>query len=664
MNVLSTFDGMSCARMALERANVKIDKYYASEIKPHAIAVTQHNYPDTIQLGDVTKITKDMVPQIDLVCGGSPCFVAGTLVLTTTGYKAIESVVVGDMVLSHTGNWRRVSRIGNKHNVATRIIKGFGNMGIETTDEHPFYTRKMFRKWDKTSNKTFRKFSPPEWEFARSLDKTSYCAIPEIKTAYSKNEKEAFFWYMMGRYTGDGWYRKTKRRYRKNSFMYHFIICCGLAEFQELKEKFDKFGYHYGYVKGRTGYKFQIYDQDLVGFVEKIGRGASNKVVHPELFTSSLTNIKSYLDGLWDSDGCFYKETSQFRLTTVSKFLAMGVQKLIVTTYKRPVSLFFNKRPPTCIIEGRVCNQKDTYQLSFKIEKGKQDKAFFEDGIAWQPVKLNSPTNQTKTVYNLEVEIDNSYTANNFAVHNCQDLSAGNRERLGLAGVKSGLFYEYLRILEEVKPKFFLLENVIMDFEHSMTITNLLKTRPCRINSSLVSGQMRDRLYWTNIGPEDFDLFGNRECMIPQPKDKGITLQSVLESGWTDMPKSRCLLESDSRPLATPYKMFHRYYSTGFTTCVFKDEQAFLAMKQAYDATLENHDNKFMEHEPKEIDPTIFTKDKIRYLSQIELERLQTVQKNYTSILNRNQAACLLGDGWTVDVISHIFSFLPKEYKL
>jgi len=73
MNVLSLFDGMSCGQLALRKAGIKYDKYFASEIDKYAIKVTQHNFPDTIQLGDVTKITKDMLPQIDLLIGGSPC---------------------------------------------------------------------------------------------------------------------------------------------------------------------------------------------------------------------------------------------------------------------------------------------------------------------------------------------------------------------------------------------------------------------------------------------------------------------------------------------------------------------------------------------------------------------------------------------------------------
>jgi DNA (cytosine-5)-methyltransferase 3A len=73
MNVLSLFDGMSCGQIALERAGIKVDNYFASEIDKHAIKVTQKNYPNTIQLGDVTKIKAEDLPKIDLIIGGSPC---------------------------------------------------------------------------------------------------------------------------------------------------------------------------------------------------------------------------------------------------------------------------------------------------------------------------------------------------------------------------------------------------------------------------------------------------------------------------------------------------------------------------------------------------------------------------------------------------------------
>lgn len=73
MNVLSLFDGMSCGQIALNKAGIKYDNYYASEIKKHAISVTTKNYPNTIQLGDVTTININNLPKIDLLIGGSPC---------------------------------------------------------------------------------------------------------------------------------------------------------------------------------------------------------------------------------------------------------------------------------------------------------------------------------------------------------------------------------------------------------------------------------------------------------------------------------------------------------------------------------------------------------------------------------------------------------------
>jgi DNA (cytosine-5)-methyltransferase 3A len=209
----------------------------------------------------------------------------------------------------------------------------------------------------------------------------------------------------------------------------------------------------------------------------------------------------------------------------------------------------------------------------------------------------------------------------------CQDFSSANKEKLGLEGLKSGLFYEYLRLLKECKPKYFLLENVAMDDFSYNTISHLLGTFPVDINSSLVSGQSRQRSYWTNIGPEYIDMFGMRYSSIPQPIDKKISFQSILESGYTDRLKARCILESESRPLKSKDKLYRRYSELGFVNIVF-----------------DNKEFKFNEN--------------IRILSQLELERLQTVKDGYTSILSRNDAACLLGDGWTVDVIAHIFKYI------
>ena len=211
----------------------------------------------------------------------------------------------------------------------------------------------------------------------------------------------------------------------------------------------------------------------------------------------------------------------------------------------------------------------------------------------------------------------------------CQDLSQAHKERLGLKGNKSSLFWEYVRALEELKPDYFLLENVKMPSEDYETISQTLGTYPVNINSELVSAQMRNRFYWTNIGEKYYNLFGFPTCAIPQPKDKKIYLQDVLTSGFADRKKARCLTESDSRPEVSKESMLKRYFGTGFRTLIFED--------------LNDKENS------------------CRWLNQTELERLQTLPEGYTKILDRNKAAGVIGDGWTVDVIAHIFKFMELE---
>lgn len=242
----------------------------------------------------------------------------------------------------------------------------------------------------------------------------------------------------------------------------------------------------------------------------------------------------------------------------------------------------------------------------------------------------------------------------------CQDLSRAKRDRKGLEGEKSKLFYEYVRLLKETKPKYFLLENVAsMDVEDACIITEIMGVSPVRIDSRLVSAQQRDRLYWTNIPGGGKNLFGNH---IEQPEDKHIYLKDILESGFTDREKSRCLLEGDSRPLKNQNNMIHRYIETGFTTLVYKDEKVYLRVRENTNSRRGRRmENKV--HTPTQVrnEHFIFENGDLRYLTQIELERLQTLPEGYTKILTRDKAAGCIGDGWTVDVISHIFKGLVKN---
>ena len=217
----------------------------------------------------------------------------------------------------------------------------------------------------------------------------------------------------------------------------------------------------------------------------------------------------------------------------------------------------------------------------------------------------------------------------------CQSFSIAmnTKNRIGLEDMKkSGLFYVCNRILQEVKPTYFLMQNVAsMKNADKNLISSYLGIEPIKIDSQIVAPAMRKRYYWTNI---------------PQTPliEKENNLQDILTEGYTNRKKARCLMVSDSRPLTTPYKMMKRFYG-GFTTLIFKNQQHYLDCIEEYIHPTGNNE--------------IF--NGVRYLNQQELEKCQTIPIGYTSCLTRNEAADVLGDGWTIDVLAHLFSGIKKE---
>lgn len=229
---------------------------------------------------------------------------------------------------------------------------------------------------------------------------------------------------------------------------------------------------------------------------------------------------------------------------------------------------------------------------------------------------------------------------NSFSISMKTDMRIGLEDKM-----RSGLFLEAYRILKEVQPTYFFLENVkSMKNEDRDFITKCMGVDPIMIDGALVGPAYRRRYYWTNISN------------LTQPKDKGITLQSILTDGYTDRQKARNLLVSDSRPLTTPVKMFHRYYSTGFSTVIFKDEQHYKDCVAEYER-ITSGKRKVTAKELDNYDGHIF--DGVRYLNQEEIEKCHCIPQGYTKCLTRNQAADVVGDGWQVDVIAHIFNNIP-----
>ena len=207
----------------------------------------------------------------------------------------------------------------------------------------------------------------------------------------------------------------------------------------------------------------------------------------------------------------------------------------------------------------------------------------------------------------------------------CQGFSFAGKG-LNFEDPRSKLFFEFVRLKNETQPKYFLLENVVMKKEHEKVISEFLGVEPILINSNLVSGQNRKRLYWTNIPG------------LKQPIDKYIGWGEIKESGVAD----------------------NFYYSENGLSWLKRHGERKgkkLAIWGEYDKCQMIEASHFKNYSSQRFFG-IEDEKGLRYITPIECERAQTVPDNYTQCVSNTQRYKMLGNGWTIDVIAHIFGSL------
>ncbi len=255
---------------------------------------------------------------------------------------------------------------------------------------------------------------------------------------------------------------------------------------------------------------------------------------------------------------------------------------------------------------------------------------------------------------------------------------------------QSYLFWEYMRLLNETKPKYFLLENVMMGEKWEKVLSKAIGVKPIMINSSLLSAQNRQRLYWTNIGLKPSGLFGDLETTIQQPKDKGILLKDVLESnvdekyfisqrminsfniktnhykslggGFEFQPtegdrKGRTLTNPAKNRMDDNWIIIKGARMTGRDPENPKSRKPCSNTQQMIE---ERFDDKSGTLTTVQKDSLLSINKNIRRLTPLECERLQTVADNYTNHVSDSQRYKMIGNGWTVDVIVHILKYINK----
>lgn len=293
----------------------------------------------------------------------------------------------------------------------------------------------------------------------------------------------------------------------------------------------------------------------------------------------------------------------------------------------------------------------------------------------------------------------------------CQDLSIAKKNRKGLDGERSGLFWEYVRILKEVKPKYFILEDVAsMPKEAKAIITEALGVEPIMINASLVSAQNRKRLFWVG---KRIDIYNSdntysateyQKVDVTQPEDKGILLKDILESGESDRLKSYCIdanyhkgsnwrqyKEKGRRQLVIGSQRIgdigtnaqaHRVYSPEGKSVALSALGGGQGAKTGLYAVAQRGRN-IVDGKRKDIlgakteqrieiggsekahtitsvfkDSMVMENMQIRKLTPIECERLQGLPDNYTEGISNTQRYKCCGNAFNVDVIAHILSYI------
>ena len=429
-------------------------------------------------------------PKTDIVIGGFPCFVKGTKILTQNGYKNIECVELCDKLLTHTGNFQSILNlqkkiyIGNLFNIDVKYHPDI----ITCTEEHPFYIREKKKMWNNKLRKYEYIFENPIWKKANELTMCDYFGMPinnnkivpeftfeKVINQYKKEQTyikldNLDYWFVMGYLIGDGWIEETNKKYGRCMYK--------IRNNKDEKEVFERINRVLPITdkncnSGRCK-KFGCSDFIWYNILKQFGKYAYGKLIPEWVQDAPKEFIQEFINGYVKADGCISKNNT-IRVTTVSYNLAFGLQRL----YLKLGHIFaISKRilPKTTTIGGRIVNQRQNYTIKGKIHKEKNMSSFIDttNNYAWfSPFKINKVKVIEEPVYNFEVENDNSYIVENLCVHNCNDFShAGKRkgfnsetthnlkDELTIDNSRGTLYKSFVSVVDKVKPKIFIAENV------------------------------------------------------------------------------------------------------------------------------------------------------------------------------------------------------------
>lgn len=441
---------------------------------PVALGLHEANHPDTTHyVNSVYAVNPDdAVPRgkrIGLYWASPDCFVAGTLILTRRGYVPVETVMLGDEVLTHKGRWRRVVETSSKER-PVMTVKGHGHPGLTVSHEHPFYTRP---RQSAPGPKTWS--GEPDWTKASDLGKNHFWATPTIfpeepmPPVAMDGERgmtidERLMW-LAGRYLADGWLRFDQGHH-------DIVVTCGHSKTKmtrarlscwprtDVRSEHDELAWQEQDTS--TAHQFTASHRNLAIWLSKnFGEKAENKKIPVWAFGMKQSMRQALVDGYLAGDG-WQGENSGSGIVeygTVSKALLFGLKSLAVTLGKT-VLTYAGKKAGTSIIEGREVKTQQMWLGKWRTNLDpKRSQTFRADDCEWTPIRRTDDDGLMQTVFNIGVEEDESYIAEGIVVHNCRHFSSAKGGAPVSDSVRD-LAWVVVHWAERQHPRVICLENV------------------------------------------------------------------------------------------------------------------------------------------------------------------------------------------------------------
>ena len=440
IRLIELFAGIGAQAAALERLGANFEHYRVCEFDKYAIASYNAVHGTNFETSDIREIHASDLGIVEtdkyeyLMTYSFPCYLYSTKVYTSNGYKNIGDIHPLEYVVTHNNRFMKVVKKMVHMSDHYYVLSGTGVTNLKVTGNHPLYIyRDGEFKWIPVRELTLSdKFTFNINTFSEDVDLD-----------------ESYLW-LLGRYVADGWI--NPKHYNSVAFAIGYDKESDFLNHipNNMADKFRRYK--------KSCAEYRIADAELQNYCKQFGSGAKNKIIPNWVINLPKNKLQSFFDGYFSGDGHIRKDRpNTYMFATVSEELFLSMQQIVAKLYNCVCSCYVRH-------DKRKDTFNDCYQAQFVIASNRRNQVVIGDKILTSITSIRK-VDACVPVYNIEVEDDHSYTANNVISKNCTDLSVAGKQA-GMSrdsGTRSGLLWEVERLLKDCGtdlPQILLMENV------------------------------------------------------------------------------------------------------------------------------------------------------------------------------------------------------------